>query len=119
MEAHLAKSFLERHGLKALVSRHSRYKAMAGGGYLLRTPADEAESAAALLDSAAGGVDMDEYVDPEDRSVRRCPECQSVNVHAAPLPARLLWPALLTLGLLTFFIKRDWMCGKCGCHWRA
>ena len=61
--------------------------------------------------------DMDEYVDADDDSHRRCPSCRSVNLKVAPLPSSTLWFSVALLGLPLLFIKRDWTCAKCGHEW--
>jgi len=119
MQAHLARSMLKRAGIAATVQRHSRYKAMTGGGYRLKTAPRDVEEARRILSTLDEAVDMDEYVDADDRSYRRCPACNSVNVWADPLPKRLVVWVVLTAGLLLLFLKRDWSCVKCGHTWHG
>jgi len=92
---------------------------MSGGGYLLKVAACDAREARAILGELDTEVDMDEYVDSDDASYRRCPACNSVNVKAYPLQRNRALLSVLTLGLALAFLKRDWRCTKCGHEWRA
>ncbi len=118
-EANLARATLRRAGIASRVHRFSRYRALAGGGYLVRADPADLPKARALLDALETGIDLDEYVDDEDTTVPRCPACRSANVEAKPLSARQsLWVAV-TLGMALLFLNRDWRCTKCGHHWRT
>ena len=118
-EAHLARTVLMQRGIDASVHRYSRYRAMAGGGYELKTPLCDAEEARRMLDRIDGDVDTDEHVDSDDTSHRRCPKCESVNVVHLPLPGWLVIFGLFTAGLSFLFVKTDWRCKKCGHRWRG
>lgn len=118
-EANLARTTLHRAGIAARVHRFSRYRALAGGGYLVQTDPAAVPRARAVLEALETGVDMDEYVDETDTTVPRCPACRSANVEAKPLSGRQsLWVAA-TLGLSLLFLHRDWRCTKCGHRWRT
>lgn len=119
LEAHLARTTLNQEGIAATVHRYSRYKAMSGGGYVLKVDSRDAAKAREIIGGPNDEVDMDEYVDSDDTSYRRCPECTSVNVTARPLSGKLTILSLLTVGLLLMFLKRDWTCKKCGHQWRG
>jgi hypothetical protein len=118
-EANLACATLQRAGIQAKVHRFSRYRALAGSGYLVKTDLESVPKARILLDKIETGVDLDEYIDETDTSYRRCPKCRSANVEARPLSGGLTLLAVATLGIALFFIHRDWRCGKCGQHWRT
>ena len=118
MEAHLARSKLAASGIKATVHRFSRYRALASGGYLLKVRPDQAARARAILKRFDSDVDMDEYVSSDDETYERCPKCQSVNIHAEPLPPRQWWLSMLLLGIPLLLVKRDWKCDKCSHTWR-
>lgn len=118
IEAHLARTMLKSAGIEATVHRFSRYRAMAAGGYVLKVAPPQFKRASKILEKMAQPVDMDEYISSDDESVRRCPSCQSANVEARPLPAKLLALGILGLGVPLLFIKRDRTCRKCGHTWR-
>jgi hypothetical protein len=117
IEAHLARSRLEADGIPATVHRFSRYRAIASGGYTLRVSARDFRRAKAVLDRCDAPIDMDEYVDENDDSYKRCPACRSVNVAAAALPRNTRRLVILAFGIPLLFIKRDWACRKCGHTW--
>jgi len=112
-EAQLVCGMLAGHGIAASVGRYSRYRAMAAGGWLLRVSDADYGRARTLLEKTRGGPDMDEYVDPDDMSYRRCPTCRSVNVVGAELPF------LKALASAFKLIAREWRCSKCGHTWLA
>lgn len=112
-EAQLVRGMLAGNGIAATVGRYSRYRAMAAGGWLLRVPPGDYARAQAILEKTSSGPDMDEYVDPDDLSYRRCPKCTSVNVTAAEEPF------LKALAGAFRLISRNWHCGKCGHTWVA
>lgn len=116
-EAHLARSVLASSGIEASVNRFSRYRAIASGGYQLKVSERDYRRALAILEKCDKPVDMDEYVDADDTSYRRCPSCDSVNVAVAPLRSGQFLFALAGLGIPLIFIKRDWTCRKCGHGW--
>ena len=119
LEAHLARSMLEAAGIAATVHRYSRYRAIAGGGYLLKTTLSDVERARALLARLDAEVDMDEYVDRDDATCCRCPKCNSVNVQARPLTAKQTVLCALTVGVFLLLLKREWRCKKCGHQWHG
>jgi len=118
IEACLLKHKLELEGLHPTVHSHSRYKAMAGAGVLVKVPPEEEGKALVLLAKMDKPIDMDEYVDADDASHARCPECGSVNIAARPLSAAEKRQAVLSLGVCLLFQRRDWNCQKCGYEWR-
>lgn len=85
----------------------------------MKVAACDAREARAILGEPDTEVDMDEYVDSDDASYRRCPACNSVNVKAHPLPHNRALLSVFTLGLALAFLKRDWHCTKCGHEWRG
>lgn len=118
-EAELAAGRLACDGVKGEVHRFSRYRAMGAGGYQLKVESADLDAARRILGGIEREIDMDEYVDPDDTSYRRCPKCNSVNVMAGPRPRRLVLASVLLLGVPLLFVARDWSCRKCGHAWRA
>ncbi|MDQ1256727.1 MAG: hypothetical protein QG656_1326 [Candidatus Hydrogenedentes bacterium] len=118
IEAHLARTELETHGIKAAVHKFSRYRAIAGGGYLLKVSEEFASRAQKILSKHDAPVDMDEYISSGDDSYTRCPECHSVNVDKTPLTTGMFLLTVACLGLPLLFIQRDCACRKCGHAWR-
>jgi rubrerythrin len=117
-EAHLARSKLATAGIQATVHRFSRYRAIASGGYLLKTRPEHVARARAILRKLDKEIDLDEYVSSDDESYNRCPRCDSVNVRKTPLPPKVLALSLCLVGIPFLFMKRDWMCRKCGHTWK-
>ncbi|MCX5768724.1 MAG: hypothetical protein NTZ09_00415 [Candidatus Hydrogenedentes bacterium] len=118
-EAELAAGRLACDDIKAEVHRFSRYRAMGAGGYQLRVEGADLAAARRILAGIDGEIDMDEYVDADDASYRRCPKCNSVNVTAGPRPLAMVLASVLLLGLPLLFVPRNWSCRKCGQAWRA
>jgi hypothetical protein len=116
-EAHLARSKLESVGIKAIVHRFSRYRAIASGGFILKVHPKDLKRARALLSKIDGEVDMDEYVSSDDDTYLRCPKCDSVNVNTQPLTGGKRWLAILLIGIPLMFIKRSYTCRKCSHTW--
>lgn len=116
-EAHLASSLLESSGIKASVHRFSRYRAIAGGGYLVKVSPRDLGRAKSILKKTDRETDMDEYVSDDDDSYTRCPKCNSVNITVTPLAGAALWLTVLLIGIPLLFIKRGHKCRKCGHAW--
>jgi len=116
-EAHLARSLLESAGIKATVHRFSRYRAIAGGGFLLKVHPKDLKRARAVLDKIDHEVDMDEYISSDDGTYRRCPKCDSANVEVKRLTGEKLWVAIFLIGIPLLFMKREYTCRKCGHGW--
>lgn len=116
-EAHLAQSMLESAGVRAFVNRFSRYRAMSGGGYLVKVHARDVNRAKSILRKTNKEIDMDEYVSDDDDTYRRCPKCDSVNVVVAPLTGSRLWVTVLLIGIPLLFFSRDYSCRKCKHAW--
>jgi hypothetical protein len=120
MDAHLAQSKLASEGIHSTVHRFSRYRAIAGGGYLLKVPLPDLAHAKEILKKIASKeIDMDEYVDKDDDSYARCPKCKTVNVDTAPLTRGELIVACAGLGVPMLFIKRDHSCRRCKHTWKG
>lgn len=117
-EAELAAGRLACDGINAEVHRFSRYRSIAGGGYQLKVDSAELVPARRILGRIDREIDMDEYVEADDASYRRCPKCNSVNVTAGPRRLGLVLASLLLLGVPLLFVPRDWSCRKCGHSWR-
>jgi len=117
MEAHLARSKLESVGISATVNRFSRYRAMAGGGYILKVHPKDLKRARAVLGKIDREIDMDEYVSSDDGTYRRCPKCDSVNIEVKRLAGEKLCMAIFLIGIPLLFMKREYTCRKCGHGW--
>lgn len=115
----LAKGKLESEGITSTVHRVSRYAGMGGSGYVLKVGPDDVARARELLDATTAEVDMDEYVDAEDTSYRRCPRCQSVMVAREAMRGAQRFLMLSTLGVAWFFLVKSFTCRKCGAHWQG
>lgn len=116
--AHLALSKLNAEGIEGHIHRVSRYQAMAGHGYVLRVAAADSARASAILERYRGPVDLDEYVDTDDASYRRCPSCKSVMIQRGPYTVAQRLALVLTLGVASYVIVKDFRCTKCGQAWR-
>lgn len=117
-DACLALGRLQVDSIQGDVNRFSRYRAMGAGGYQLKVESADLAAARRILGSVEREIDMDEYVDADDTSYTRCPQCRSVNVTAAPRAVKVVVASLLLLGLPLLFIPRDYSCRKCGHTWR-
>ena len=118
-EAHLAMSLLASAGIKANVHRFSRYRAIAGGGYLVKVSPKDIGRARSILKKTDRETDMDEYISSDDDSYTRCPKCNTVNVDAEPLAGARFWLTVLLIGIPLLFMKRKHTCRKCGYEWVA
>lgn len=117
IEADLARTRLAADGIHATVHKVSRYRAMSGGGYVLRVPHHQTARAQEIMGPLNRPIDMDEYVDADDESYRRCPKCRSVSVEVIPLTPNQRRTLLMTLGLAFPFVKRRRVCTKCSSEW--
>ncbi len=109
---------LESEGIAARMNRQGRYHGFTGA-IAVEVDAEDEGKARETLGDANAPVDMDEYVEPGDRTYRRCPACQSANVDVAPMSEGRVWLTLLTFGLSALFLNRDCRCRKCGHAWRG
>lgn len=117
--AYLVKGRLAQDGIEATVRRGSRYQAMGGSGYVVSVHPDQLARARAILDSTNPEVDLDEYVDKNNTSFRRCPQCRSVMVQREALASPQKFLVYTTLGLGFFFVTKPFRCKKCGHRWEA
>ena len=117
--AYLVKGRLEQDGIVASVRRGSRYQAMGGSGYIVSVLPEHLARARKILDRTNTEVDLDEYVDKNNTSFRRCPQCRSVMVQRQPL--KRSWQILVyaTAGLGLLLIIKPFRCKKCGHKWEA
>lgn len=117
--AYLVQGRLEQDGIVASVRRGSRYQAMGGSGYVVSVLPEHLARARKILDSTNSEVDLDEYVDPNNKAYRRCPQCRSVMVKRQPLNRSQRTIVWMTLGLGILFIVKPFRCKKCGTCWDA
>ncbi len=117
--ASLVQGMLEQEGIPAKVHRVSRYAGMGGSGYMLRVGEKDLAKARKLIARNTREVDMDEYVDKEDRSYRRCTSCTSVMINRTAFTGSQKVLMGVTLGLAWFFLTKDFCCRKCGHAWRS
>ena len=115
--ASLVRGMLAQAGIDSTVHRVSRYAGMGGAGYVLKVEAADLTRAQTLLRESDTAVDMDEYVDADDTSYRRCPQCNSVMVHRDIFsgPKRLL--CIVTLGVAFPVLEKSFRCTKCNATW--
>ena len=73
-EAHGAAGMLQAQDIPATVVSEGRYAGLAGG-YRVKVLIEDVERAQQFLSSATDDIDLDEYVDPDDTSYKRCPKC--------------------------------------------
>jgi hypothetical protein len=109
---------LDAEGIPARMNRQGRYRGFVGAIAVEVAAEDEANARETLGDINAP-ADMDEYVDADDTRHKHCPACRSANVNMAPLTEGQTWALVLTLGIASFFFKRDCQCRKCGHVWRG
>lgn len=117
--AALVKDMLARKGIDAAVRYSGRYGGIRGAGCILSVSAADFDHAREILAEFDTGIDLDEYVSPDDTSYRRCPACRSVMIHRAPLAGRECARLVSTLGLGWFFMEKSFNCVKCGHEWRS
>jgi predicted Zn-ribbon and HTH transcriptional regulator len=117
--AYLVKGRLAQEGIEATVRRGSRYQAMGGSGYVVSVPSEQLARAREILDSTNPEVDLDEYVDKNNTSFRRCPQCRSVMIHREALAGGKRIFVYGTLGLGLPLVVKPFRCKKCGHHWNA
>lgn len=117
--AYLVKGRLEQDGIVASVRRGSRYQAMGGSGYVVSVLPEHLDRARKILDRTNSEVDLDEYVDKNNTSFRRCPQCRSVMIKRQPLTRAQWLVVYATLGLGLLMIMKPFRCKKCGHTWEA
>ena len=117
--AYLVKGRLAQDGIEAIVRRGSRYQAMGGSGYVVSVHPDQLARSREILDSTNPEVDLDEYVDKDNKSFRRCPQCRSVMVQRQTFKGVRQLFVYATLGLGLFFLIKPFRCKKCGHRWEA
>ena len=113
----LVKSMLAQEGIPASVHRVSRYASMRGAGYMLKVRSQDMAKARALLKKKDTKIDMDEYVDKDDNSYRRCPRCGSVMLGREPLTGSQRSLVIWTFGVGFLFLRKNFHCEKCGERW--
>jgi hypothetical protein len=118
LEANLAYSALEAHGLEVKLQAYRMARFKDAGVFNILVRKADLEDARTILKPEDDFVDMDEYVDPDDDTYPRCPKCNSVNIETVPLERDLKKLVLLTLGFALLFMRRNWECRKCGQEWR-
>lgn len=124
IEAHLARTMLEREGIRVFVADEYTvtvnwlYSNLVGGVKLQVRESDRA-AAVEVLERAA--VPMEEIEDEADVETGepRCPRCDSSDVAFELFNRRLLFASWLLLGFPLPFLRRKWFCRACGHRWRA
>ncbi|MBL7647774.1 MAG: hypothetical protein JNK74_16450 [Candidatus Hydrogenedentes bacterium] len=117
--AYLVKGRLAQDGIESWVRRGSRYQAMGGSGYVVSVLPEQLARARKIIDSTNAKVDLDEYVDPNNKAFRRCPQCRSVMVQRQPLEGARRALVYGTLGLGLLLVIKSYRCDKCGHRWEA
>jgi predicted Zn-ribbon and HTH transcriptional regulator len=109
---------LDAEDIAARMNRQGRYRGFVGA-IAVEVDAEDEAKAREILGDINAPADMDEYVDADDKRIKRCPACHSANVDMAPLTEAQTWLLVLTLGIASLFFKRDCRCRKCGHAWRG
>lgn len=117
--AYLVKGRLAQDGIDSSVRRGSRYQAMGGSGYVVSVRPEHLERARKIIESTNAKVDLDEYVDKNNTSFRRCPQCRSVMVQRQPLKGARRTLVFATLGLGLLLVIKSYRCDKCGHCWES
>ena len=117
--AYLVKGRLAQDGIESWVRRGSRYQAMGGSGYVVSVRPEHLERARKIIDSTNAKVDLDEYVDPDNKAFRRCPQCRSVMVQRQQLTGGRRTLVYATLGLGLLLVIKSYRCDKCGHCWES
>lgn len=136
-EAHIARSFLESHGVEGFIADEHLVSANwlysnAIGGVRLQVRTRDVKAAQALLASheralAEDSLDIDwGEVDPswsdevreESDSVYSCPQCRCSDVYYEAFSRRLIFLSILLLGIPLPFLSRTWICDRCGHRWK-
>jgi predicted RNA-binding Zn-ribbon protein involved in translation (DUF1610 family) len=117
--AYLVKGRLAQDGIESSVRRGSRYQAMGGSGYVVSVRPEHLERARKIIESTNAKVDLDEYVDKNNTSFRRCPQCRSVMVQRQPLKGARRTLVFATLGLGLLLVIKSYRCDKCGHCWES
>ena len=117
-EAHVSKGKLQSEGIWSFVADEhivttNWLYSIAVGGVKLQVKESDAEKAYQFLQYRQGKVTR--YV---EHATENCPKCGSSDVHYATFSLRPLFISWLILGFPLPFLKRKWVCTKCGHKWR-
>lgn len=122
-EAELARSFLDAHGIKAILrDQHTialnLFYSNALGGVRLDVSTEQSKEARELL----RGIDSNFYLIKEGELSAGfpCPSCKSEKTEVVTQTSRGWATLILTLIYipLPFLAKDDWQCLSCGYTWR-
>lgn len=117
-DAERAKSLLESHEVNAFVFDSNviglnQTLTWAAGGVRLKVPSREVGRALETLrDSGFTSL-------TDSRNLHRCPKCKSTNIRRHGLSRLEQILAVLALGALLLFYKRDFTCEDCHHEWRS
>lgn len=118
LDAERAKSILDSFEVSSFVFDSSviclnQTLTWAAGGVRLKVPSREANRAREILKDS-GFTSL-----TEGRSLHRCPKCKSTNIRRHGLSRTEQVLAVLALGALLLFFKRDFTCKDCHHEWRS
>jgi len=117
-DAERAKSILEASSIAAyvmdanVIGLNQALTWAAGGVRLQVSQADYSRAQTALKESGFTSL-------TDNRSLHRCPECQSTNISTLGLNRWQTVLAVLMLGALLLFLKRDLVCNDCNHQWSS
>ena len=124
-QAHLCKARLEDEGIQCaiidenLTSVHWGYS-IAIGGIKVQVRQADAHKALQVLQRQPPGAGPAENEDTEEPGRQpRCPACDSTDVYYHKLSRRRIFLSILLLGFPIPFLRRKWVCEKCGHQWKA
>jgi transposase-like protein len=121
-QAHLVRSLLESHGIRASVA-HEHHVGLnwlystALGGVKVQVSSEDAEEARSVLAAEPVAAGPDDQPSEMQRDESSCPRCQSPDISLLPLERRT---KAVSLGVgLPFVLGHDrWRCQSCGFDWR-
>jgi hypothetical protein len=117
-DAERAKSVLESEGIRSfvldgnLIGLNQTLTWAAGGVRLQVSSKDAVQAEKILLDSGFKSL-------TDDRHFARCPSCNSRNIEREGLSRLEMVLAVLFLGALLLFLRRDFTCLDCGHTWSS
>ena len=117
-DAERAKALLDSYQMNAFVFDSNviglnQALTWAAGGVRLKVPSRDSDRALEILKDS-GFTSL-----TEDRNLHRCPKCKSTNIRRHGLSRLEQVLAVLALGALLLFFKRDFSCKDCRHEWRS
>lgn len=121
IEAHIAKSILDREGIWAFIAgeNFNRLYPLTEGGLKLRVRQPDAAKAFDLLNAETDGVRLLDEELGQDEQRETCPNCQSPLIHYEKYNVGFTFLLLLLLRIPLLVLKRKWVCSACGHEWES